>query len=333
MAPHIHVSTDLAPNLIMHIMACSGVAGRKDYGKKYHQTIRSEEKLKIKRFMKDFECKPPLAGGPFFTILFQIPSYLEAANVIEISKLFHSLKRCLQSGSFDVLKETFSKEMMFLDIWLPPSLQASLFDRFKSQPTDVKSVIDQFTDILNAVYERFYKSYWSITRGKILKKALTIERGLSNFRLLDRWEGILGKDFPYPEFKVYLCEPCSSISSLMAEKIVIPAVLTFDQALQVIIHEAGVHFITPSEWLQNPKTSRAFKKDMEGLIRVEEAAICYLKPYIFRKIGMEMREDVFLKGMKLEKELAAFSDVWRKQKVRGICEAVAIAYSKLRFSF
>jgi hypothetical protein len=317
----------------MHVLACGGVAGRKDYGEEYHHTLRPEEKSIIKRFMKDFACKPPLAGGPLFTVLFQIPGYLEVMDVSEISKLFQCLKRSLQLGSFGVLKEAFPKELVFFDTWLPPNMQASLLSQFKSQLLEVNNVIDQFTGVLNAVYERFYRSYWSNARDKILRKASTIEQGLSDFRLLDEWKEVLRRDFPYSEFKVYLCEPCNSVSSLMAEKIIIPTKLTFNQALQVIIHEAGVHFITPSEWLQNPKTSRAFRKDMEGLIRVEEAAICHLKPYIFQKIGIEMKEDIFLKGMKLEKELEAFSNVWRKQKVRNIYDAIAIAYSKLRRHF
>lgn len=330
MAPDIHVSTDLTPNLIMHVLACGGVAGRKDYGEKYHHTLRPEEKSTIERFMKDFACKPPLAGGPLFTILFQIPSYPEAMDFSDISNLFHFLKRSLQLGSFDVLKEALPEEMVFLETWLPPSMQASLLSRFKSRLAEVNSLIDQFTSVLKASYERFYRSYWSKARGKILRRASAIEKGLRDLRLLNKWKEVLGKDFPYPEFKVYLCEPCNSISSLIAEKIAIPTELTFHQALQVIIHEAGVHFITPSEWLQNPKTSRAFRKDMEGLIRVEEAAICYLKPYILQRIGVETKEDIFLKGMKLEKEVEAFGNVWIKQKFRDIHEAVAIAHSKLR---
>lgn len=222
-------------------------------------TLIPEEKSALKSLIKDFACKPPLTCGPLFTILFQIPSYFE-----KIVQLFNYLKRSLQLGSFSVLKRAFPKEMAFFDMWFPISTKATFLLQFRFRLLEVINLIDCFTNILNAVYERFYRSYWSNAKGKILRKASTMEQRLNDFRLIDMWKNILGKDFPYHEFKVYLYEPCNSISSLMAEKIIVPTGLTFDQALHAIIHEVGVHFITPYEWLQNPKTSKIYKEDMKG---------------------------------------------------------------------
>jgi len=329
MSPSIEVTTSLTPNLIMHVVACSGIAGRKDYGRQFISTINAEEMAFLESLAKDFAAKPPLAGGPLFTILFQVPSYFPANNFEETSSVLKALRRSLGEASLNLLKKTFPDEASLLNKWIPPSLQSVFFTQFQPKLEELMRVIDHFALILKACYERFYKDYWHTAGETMRTRAFKIRERLKPLDLLGAWKEVLGKAFPYPNFTVYLCEPCNTVSSLMAEKIVIPSQYSMNQALHAIIHEAGVHFITPSDWIQNPKTSILLMKDREGLIRVYEAAICHLKSEVLQRIHVELGEDPFLIGMKLEREMAMFSSVWKNRKSIKIINAIAEAYAKL----
>lgn len=329
MSASIGVTTSLTPNLIMHLMACAGIAGRKDYGRKFKFTINAEEMAFMKSFDKDFVAKPPLAGGPLFTILFQVPSYFPANSFEEISEVFKSLRRSLEETSLNPFKKSFPCEASPLDKWIPPVLQSVFFTRFQPRYEELMNVIDQFIRILRACYERFYKDCWLVARKAMQKKALKIQKRVESLDLLEAWREVIGKAFPYPSFAVYLCEPGNTVSSTMAEKIVIPNQHSVNQAIQAIVHEVGVHFITLSDWIQNPKTSRILMKDREGLIRVQEAAICHLKSKVLKRMHVELGEDRFLLGMRLEREVAMFSSVWKSGRPLEIIDAVAEAYRKL----
>lgn len=161
---------------------------------------------------------------------------------------------------------------------------------------------------------------------------MRIREGLKSIDILEAWKVILGRSFPYPDFKVCLCEPTNAVSSTMAEMIVIPSQDSVNASLQSIVHEAGAHFIGPKDWAENAKLSAILEEDMEGLIRMVEAAICYLKPEVFRRMRVKVDEDSFLVGMRLEREVAVFGSIWMKSKVHEINEAIAKAYAKMRQS-
>jgi len=213
------------------------------------------------------------------------------------------------------------------DEWILRSLQSFFFAQLQSDLDQILSAVDHFTQILQASYERFYKDYWPVTREMLQKKALEIQKGLEHLNLLERWGNVLGKTFPYPNFVVYLCEPCNSVSSLMAEKIVIPSHYELEQALLAIAHEAGVHFISPNDWIRDPNALVHFIRDREGLMRMQEAAICHLKSEVIEGLGLELGP--FLSGMGLEEEVTTFRRVWECGKWMSITDAIRGAYSKL----
>jgi len=161
------------------------------------------------------------------------------------------------------------------------------------------------------------------------KKALEIQKRLEHLNLLETWENVLGKTFPYPNFVVYLCEPCNSVSSLMAEKIVIPSQYELEQALLAIVHEAGVHSISPGDWVRDPNALTHFTRNREGLMRMQEATICYLKSEVIKRLGIEVQGDPFLSGMGLEKEVTTFRRVWESRRWTSITHAIREAVSKL----
>jgi len=42
--PRVKVGTNLTSNLIMHVMACGGVAGSREYGRQHQDAIDSRER-------------------------------------------------------------------------------------------------------------------------------------------------------------------------------------------------------------------------------------------------------------------------------------------------
>lgn len=325
----VKVDTNLTPNLIMHVMACGGVAGSRQYGRQHEDTIDPRDMAFLKSLTTDFLAKPPLAGGPLFTFLFQIPSYFPAMDFKDVSVVFRAMRRSISEGSLDYLERGLHIEESTLDEWIPRSLQSFFFAQLHSNLDRILSAVDHFTRIMQASYERFYKDYWPVTGEMLQKKALEIQKGLEHSNLLETWENVLGKTFPYPNFVVYLCEPCNSVSSLMAEKIVIPSHYELEKALLAIVHEAGVHFISPSDWVRDPNALAHFMRNRESLMRMQEAAICHLKSEVIERLGVEVEGDLFLSGMGLEKEVTTFSYIWESRKWTSITDAIREAYSKL----
>lgn len=328
----VQVTTSLTPNIIMHVMACSGAAGREDYGERYRHTLSNEERSFFQSISKDFAVRPPLAGGPLFTIMFQIPSYFPAENPKEIAATFEALKRSIMGSSFCHLKQAFPKYASQIDTWFPANMESYFMSGFKPKLDEASEVIDRFSQILNDCYERFYGRYWPQARETMLSKATRIQESLKPINLLEEWKRILSKPFPYAGFTVLLCEPINTISSIMAEKIVIPSEADINMSLESIVHESGVHFVGPDDWATNTKLSPLFRDDVEGLIRMVEAAICYLKPIVLKRMHLEPKKDTFLVGMRLEKEVASFGSVWEKTKEKpiDITATIAEAYKNMR---
>nr|MDO8134408.1 hypothetical protein [Candidatus Njordarchaeum guaymaensis] len=71
----------------------------------------------LKSLTTDFLAKPPLAGGPLFTFLFQIPSYFPAINFKDISTVFRVMKRSIGEGSLNYLERALHIERSTLDEW------------------------------------------------------------------------------------------------------------------------------------------------------------------------------------------------------------------------
>jgi hypothetical protein len=330
MSSGVQVTTSLTPNIIMHAMACCGAVGREDYGERYRHTLSDEERNFFQSISKDFAVRPPLAGGPLFTILFQIPSYFPANNPKEIAATFEALKRCIRESSFSHLKHAFPKYVSQIDTWFPANMVSSFMSRFWSKFDGASGAMDRFSQILNDCYERFYGGYWPQARKTMLSKATKIQEGFKPIDLLEEWKRILGKPFPYTGFTIWLCEPSNTVSSIMAEKIIIPSEDDVKVSLESIVHESGVHFISPNDWATNDTLSPIFRDDMEGLIRMVEAAICYLKPIVLKRMQIKPQEDPFLIGMGLEKEVTSFGQVWEKGKPIDITAAIAEAYKNMK---
>lgn len=52
--PRVKVDTNITPNLIMHVMACGGVAGSREYGRRHEDTIDPREMALLKSLTTHF---------------------------------------------------------------------------------------------------------------------------------------------------------------------------------------------------------------------------------------------------------------------------------------
>ena len=313
-------STSLTPNIVAHILACSGVTGRRNYGLKFGHTLTEEEREFVQGFRKDFTPTPPLSGGPYSSLLELVPSYFPSDSLEESVRSYDLLLDGLQGGLFE--EGISPQEAKALEFWSPKELREWSIDSLRPMFDEVERNISRFKDILISCHSKFYKDHWTQVKPNLMAKATQIEEAMEDLDYFHVWSELLGKDFPYQEFIVYLCEARAGSTSLMAEKIAMPSIFSIEEAKEVILHEAGIHFIGPGDYFKDAGTGRFFVNNTGKVTRMEEAAICHLKSRLYRKMNLKLEKDWHISVMNLEEELSAFSRVWETGEFSNVIEAI-----------
>jgi hypothetical protein len=313
-------STSLTPNIIAHILACSNVVGRKDYGLMFAHTLTEEEERFVQKFRKDFTPTPPLSGGIYSNLLEQIPSYFPSENLKETIRSYDRLLEGLRGDLFE--KDISPEEAKALNFWSPRKLRKWSIESLRGMFDEIEKNINRFKDILISCYTRFYEDHWTGVKPSLMDEAVQIRDSMEGLDVFGVWSEIIGKEFPYPKFVVYLCEARVGSTSLMAEKIAMPSTLSIELSRRIILHEIGVHFIGPGDYFHNCDKGRFFIENTERITRMEEAAICHFKPKVFSQLGLKLDEDWQANTMKLGNELTAFSRAWESGRCSNIIEAI-----------
>ena len=172
------VSSSLTPNIVAHVVACSGIGGRRDYGYEFAHTLTEEERQFIRRFQKDFSRSPPLSGGPFFSILFQIPSYFYANDLESTIRSNDRLLDFLQGASFE--EGISPEETRALEFWSPRELREWSMESLKPMFGETERTIKRFGDVLVSCYVRFYSEYWTRLLPGLMAKAKQIQDSMKD---------------------------------------------------------------------------------------------------------------------------------------------------------
>lgn len=314
------VTTSLTPNILTHIYTAAGLRKDMKYYEKYKHTLRKEDVDFLETLKPHFRLRPPVAESPLFTFLFQIPSYFSADNLEGIIDVFDMLSEGLSKGltTFQGIDpETIEK----LNTWIPPEIRETSKGIMEGMFSELVAIINHLKDTVSYTYQSFYREHWKQIKPNLHNKAHKIHNSLKGLSIFDAWSDILGLTYPYDEFVVYLCEAQIG-TSLLAEKIAMSSSVTPERASETIIHEIGIHFISPRDYLRRGIAPETFLQNQEALSRMEEASICYLKPQVYDMLGLTLKSDYHIPLMKIEKEIRRFAEVWETKKPDDVVDAI-----------
>ena len=136
------VTTSFTPNILAHIYASAGLTKNTQHHERFRHTIREEDVEFLETFAPHFRGTPPMAGGPMFLYLYQIPSYFPAESLDEVLGSIDRIVEGLGSGSIENMglsQDTVSA----LDVWMP----RQLFEY--PSPKMVSDILEQVIQILN----------------------------------------------------------------------------------------------------------------------------------------------------------------------------------------
>ncbi len=318
----LNVTTSLTPNLLAHIYSAAGLSRMPRYQERLGHTLRKEDVEFLRGFAHHFSGRPPVAGGPLFLFLYQIPSYFPAENLDEILGNIDMIIGGLGGGwaDYEGLDEDTVRA---LEVWIPPQLIEYPGEEEGPMLKQVRGALNRLKGVITHSYHGYYEEHWRELRPLLFQRAVEIQKEFDGLPVFDVWSEVLALNFPYKEFVVYLCEARRGGTSLLAEKIAQPYDVALEREVDTIIHEIGIHFIIrPGEYLERGLTVEDFIRHQEEIGRMEEAATCYFKPRVYEGLGLELKEDYHLPLMKIEGEIRRFAEFWEGGEVADVLEGL-----------
>lgn len=316
------VTTSLTPNILAHIYASAGLTRDTQYHERFRHTLGEEDIEFLKPLTPHFRGQPPMAGGPLFLFLYQIPSYFPAENLGELLSNIDRIVEALKGGRIDY-GGLDQDTIRALEIWIPPQLSEFSSDVAGPFYGQVRDILNRLKGIVTRSYKRFYGEHWRELKPLLLRRATEINKEFEGLPAFDAWSEALGLKFPYREFVVYLCEARRGGTSLLAERFAQQYDVPLERMVDTIIHEVGIHFIIrPGEYLNRGLSVEGFMGHQEEIGRMEEAATCYFKPQVYGRLGLTLKEDYHLPLMKIEGEIQQFAEVWERDKPADVIEGL-----------
>lgn len=313
-ASRLALRASFLTNFIAHVLTRLGVLPAPGRG------ITSSGRDLAEFLGREFKCRPPLAGGPLFTLLFQIPAYFEGDSLEDVLEAYSLAERCVASRSFNPLRRALGPA---LDEWFPQEVEELFFKELGAfDEAKLAAAINLLKGALAEAYDAFKREEWSGMAGRIQRVKSALETALRGVDVIELWEELLSVDFPFAQFAVLLCEPCGTVSSLLAEKVVVPSKASLENLLNAIVHEAGVHFFTPRRLLRHPDLRERYLSDKLGTLRAVEALVCHLKAEILSSVGVRLEQDPFIVGMNLQREVEVARRAFRETRLNDPYEAV-----------
>jgi len=251
---------------------------------------------KLSEAGEDIQFKAPVAGGPLFIFIFQIPGYIGPENVDDFEKIIEGCIRFIQTGSIEKLKADWPKETKYLEKWYNPVYIDVILSEIGANKEDVIKTLEIWKDYIKVIWDQYLPIY----NNKIEEYPFdSINALYKTSTILHQWDSVMGIQYPYEKFIVCICPENNTLaSSLGPEKIVFGARYSKDYLEHSIVHESGVRYFPFDEFASRDESAKIMKTDYENLLRIIETEVCFRKPEI-----LKIDKDVFLYGMHLEEIL------------------------------
>lgn len=270
---------------------------------------------------ESFAFKAPMPGGPIFTLVYQIPSYLDPQKPDELEQIIQAVERFIQTEEIDSFTDQWPEKTTYWDLWFTEGWKNFLFKGLRDEREKACTLVREFICFVKEIWSE----YLEIFHNKLSDYPFNSRQEYcEKLNVFEKWEEEIGVSYPYDDFTVVICpETRTSASSLGPEKIVFSASHSLEVMKNSIIHEVGVRTIGLHRLAEHPATRTLMAEDYHGILMLIETEICYRKPNLIP----ELKDDPFIKGMKLTDLVA-----WRaeQQELDSLPESFAVWYKKAK---
>ncbi|QOR35400.1 hypothetical protein IMX26_00730 [Clostridium sp. 'deep sea'] len=241
----------------------------------------------------EFAFKSPMAGGPIFSLLYQIPGYLDASPA-DFEKVLTGIKQYIEDCTITYFLKTWPIKTAYWQLWYTQPWNNYLHQKLKLNKSKAILIIEKFLDYLQDIWNDYSPIYY---QNRNLQKQNSVSKLLNKLKPFSKWKTDLGISYPYNKFEIVFCSQTKSMaSSLGPEKVVISSNINEQDLINSCFHEIGVRMYGIHNFANNPATKQLFIDDYLAIIKLIENEICYRKP---RVINIDY--DPFIKGMNLSK--------------------------------
>ncbi len=242
----------------------------------------------------DFSFSAPVAGGPLFTFVYQIPGYLEPDDVEGYGEVMENVKDMILEKSIESFVQNRSYETDHWEKWYNECLMNYIFQDIEGKEESVNRVIDEFTEFLLDIWDDYKRIYENKFQNYPFDE---LQANIDDLEVEEIWNNEFEHGYPYDRFDLIVCpESRTTASSLGPEKVVFSADYPWEIMKNSVIHEIGVRYFDLSKLCKDDRTHDHMYDDYVGILRLIETEVCYRK----KKIMPNLRKDSFVKGMELE---------------------------------
>ncbi len=259
----------------------------------------------LSRLGETFAFTPPLAGGPMFALLYQVPSYLDPGSPDELMRISEALQCFLRSERLDHFLDRWPDRTVHWQAWFTTPGLSQILDAARSDLETACSLVKRFMEYLAFLWTSYEPRYADrIDESTIGRRIEHMDPGIA-----DEWGELLGVSYPYDAFELIICPESPSLaSSLGPEKVILGQKHPLHFVEHCFVHEVGVRTVGLHRLADHPATRDLMMDDYVSVLKLIEAEVCYHKPTILA----HLEEDLFLKGMGLEALVE-----WRKRADRS----------------
>lgn len=285
MVKEIEFSLNPIVNLVLHVLCCADPT----FPRKPIYDIKAEEWLlpeERRFFEKNFKLEQTgkVSTTAHFAALLQVPAYFASDS---IDSLTGTLQAMVETG-LEGLKKKFPEKGILIDAYMPERFQRRIF----GEPilSENAETMTQYSEILDEVYGRHYRSYWSTIVPEMEDAAKTlVEEHVEDYDVISLWEEETQLEFPYPRFVVELADPIMTLgTSLMAERDTFSSWVPKEKIFGMVSHEVGTHIFTQAQTLEEGPLGRAFEQNAEKILRIGEALAYLMNLKIWRDTGKSL---------------------------------------------
>lgn len=332
LAQKVFVTTNLTPNILMHVFSCLEVEGSfydSEYGMKHHFTLLDEDYEAWKTQVK--KCMTLGCNAELYAVLFQIPSFISTEDIDMVIDSFDKISVAVAEGAIDVLIASYPELFDTLSIYAPKKVFDDHFKKLNTHNDIIQDVITVFKKILRGLWERFYSEYWE-TEGKkkIEKRAKQLNTIISPINIISAWQKVLKLEFPYSEFSAVLVEPTNTIATnLLAEQVMIALKTEDKDVYRILTHEVGRSFLLNTLLFENEQIKTIADSNIDRLSMIIDAVCIHIKGSLFDtlRIRSDEPDPYIVPGMKEVMDI--FGAIWDAMEEKEIFAAIAQTYNKL----
>ena len=239
-----------------------------------------------------FAFAPPSAGGPMFSLLYQIPSYLDPQDPSELPKITEGLKHFIRTGKMEFFLHQWPEGTRHWEQWFTEPCVEYILRGMGEDREGACALTERFFEYMDFLWPQYASRFARSTEDSALDDRL----GRLDPRIAECWEDLLGVGYPYDAFSLIICpESPTAASSLGPEKVVFGQDHSLDMMEHAFVHEVGVRTIGLHRLAEHPATAELMMDDYVAMLKLIEAEVCYHKPHVLP--GLE--RDLFLEGMGL----------------------------------